>query len=582
MRFIPSLMTLSRGACVLALATLAACASHAPTRSDAVAPSSAQSLVQPVDSGHDLLAKLLAAQFALQNDDLATAAAGFADAADLSDDPALAEEATQLALAHKDWALARRALARWQVLAPQAPGIAQSKAWIALGEGRTNDAIAELQALLASGDDKAWRLIAQTLLNAPDKLGAAVVLARLAPADHVGTKESNAVAVSQLAFKLGDKSYARRLADAAVARFHGEDAYAWSGSLAAASDDLPRARTIFAQAIARFPASKRLRSGYAAVLGKAEDARGAALILAGGPQDQTTFAARAAYAARADDKALLGAIYREVLADKGERDGTRLLLLGQLAELIEKRAAAIDWYRAISERDDNYFEAQQRLAIVLDQSDRLDEALKVLQRLATSVNGEPDQQREVWLLQADLLGKRGRTADALAVYTQALAALPDDPRVRYARALFSIEQGEVAAGERDLRAIVKQQPDNAEALNALGYTISDHSKDDASRQREAFELIKRALELKPEEPAIIDSMGWVRFRLGDLDAALSELRRAYKKQPDADIAAHLGEVLWAKGEHAEARRVWDEARKKDARNNTRSKVLVETIERLTR
>lgn len=578
MRFIPSLMTLSRGACVLALSILAACASHAPTRSDAVAPASTQSLMQPVDSGHDLLAKLLAAQFALQNDDLATAAAGFADAATLSDDPALAEEATQLALAHKDWALARRALARWQVLAPQAPGIAQSRAWIALGEGRTNDAIAELQALLASGDDKAWRLIAQTLLNAPDKLAAAVVLARLAPADHVGSKESNAVAVSQLAFKLGDKSYARRLADAAVARFHGEDAYAWSGSLAAASDDLPRARTVFAEAIARFPASKRLRSGYAAVLGKAEDARGAALILAGGPQDQTTFAARAAYAARADDKTLLGALYREVLADKGARDGARLLLLGQLAELMEKRPAAIDWYRAISERDDHYFEAQQRLAIVLEQSDRLDEALKVLQRLATTVNGEPEQQREVWLLQADLLGKRDRTADALAVYTQALAALPDDARVRYARALFSIEHGEVAAGERDLRAIVQQHPDNAEALNALGYTISDHSKDDASRQREAFELIKRALELKPEEPAIIDSMGWVRYRLGDLDAALGELRRAYKKQPDADIAAHLGEVLWMKGEHAEARRIWDEARKK----NAKSKVLVETIERLTR
>ncbi|WP_291224843.1 tetratricopeptide repeat protein [Dokdonella sp.] len=571
-------MTLSRGACVLALSTLAACASHAPTRSDAVAPASTQSLMQPVDSGHDLLAKLLAAQFALQNDDLATAAAGFADAATLSDDPALAEEATQLALAHKDWALARHALARWQVLAPQAPGIAQSKAWIALGEGRTNDAVGDLQALLASGDDKAWRLIAQTLLNAPDKLAAAVVLARLAPADHVGSKESNAVAVSQLAFKLGDKSYARRLADAAVDRFHGEDAYAWSGSLAAASDDLPRARTVFAQAIARFPASKRLRSGYAAVLGKAEDARGAALILAGGPQDQTTFAARAAYAARADDKTLLGALYREVLADKGARDGARLLLLGQLAELMEKRPAAIDWYRAISERDDHYFEAQQRLAIVLEQSDRLDEALKVLQRLATTVNGEPEQQREVWLLQADLLGKRDRTADALAVYTQALAALPDDARVRYARALFSIEHGEVAAGERDLRAIVQQHPDNAEALNALGYTISDHSKDDASRQREAFELIKRALELKPEEPAIIDSMGWVRYRLGDLDAALGELRRAYKKQPDADIAAHLGEVLWMKGEHAEARRIWDEARKK----NAKSKVLVETIERLTR
>lgn len=526
----------------------------------------------------DLLTRLFAAQFALQNDDLAAAARGFVDAAALSDDPAVAEEATQLALSQKDWPLARRGLARWQALAPKAPGIEQAQAWIALGEGNSKDAFAYLQSLAARGDEQGWRLVAQTLLNAPDKVGAAVLLARLAPADGIAAKESNAVAVSQLAFKLGDKSLARRLADNAVARFHGEESYAWSAHLAAVSGDASRAKTIFAEALVRHPKSKRLRAGYATLLGQAGDNIAAANVLAVGAQDQTTYAARAAYAARADDRKLLAALYHEVESDKSERDGARLFLLGQLAELVDKRAAAIDWYRAVSDEDDHYFEAQMRMAVALDQSDRTNESLDVLHRLATLVNGDAEQQRDVWLLEADILGKRGRKADALKVYALALSALSDDERVLYARALFVIEQGDVDAGETDLRHIIERQPENAEALNALGYTISDHAKGDVARQREALALIQRALKIKPDEPAIIDSMGWVQYRLGDLEASLKDLRRAYAKQSDPDIAAHLGEVLWVKGEHAEAQRIWEEARKKDAKN----KSLLETIERLTR
>lgn len=564
-----------RGLVLVAALLLGACAT-APVQQGAAFGAQAGVEVHPVDREHDVLAKLLAAQFALQNDDVATAAQGFADAALQADDPAIAEEATQLALAHKDWDLVRHALARWQALAPSAPGISQAQAWLALGQGKPGDALPHLEALVARGDDQGWRLVAQTLLNAPDKVAAAVLLTRLSPATHVG-KESHAVAVSQLAFKLGDKSYARRLADAAVARFHGEEAYAWSAHLAASDGDDKRARALFVEAIARHPDSKRLRSGYAAVLAKEGDNVAAAQALAGGKQDLITWRARAAYASRADDKKLLAALYREVEADKGERDGERILLLGQLAELVGQRANAITWYRKIDESDDRYLEAQMRLAIVLDQSDRNKDALAVLERLVSFSNARPDQQRDVYLLQADILGKRGRKDAALAVYARALAALPDDARVLYARALFQVEQGNLAAGEKDLRDIIRREPDNAEAINALGYSISDHAKGDQARQREALALIKRALELKPDEPAIIDSMGWVQYRLGDLDAALKDLRRAYAKQADPDIAAHLGEVLWVKGEHAQARRIWDEARKKDSK----SKVLKETIERLT-
>lgn len=521
--------------------------------------------------------KLLVAQFALQGNDLAAAAHGFVEASALSVDPALAEQATRLALSQKDWPLATQALSRWRQLVPNDPGILQAQAWIALGEKRVDDARSVLAAIAARADDGAWRLIAQVLLNADDKAAAAGLLTSLIAPEPREASEANRVALSQLAFKLGDKALARRLADAAVARFHGVDAYMWSARLALDRGDKSAARAIYVEAIAREPANPRLRGGYATLLADAGDNAAAARTLAQGPQDDVTYGARAAYAARADDKALLAALYREVEADKSPREGKRLYLLGQVAELVDRREAALAWYREVPEDDEHAFEAQMRVALVLDQLDRTPEALDHLHRLAGIAAGDIEQQRNVWLLEADLLARRQRAADALAVYDKALANLPDDARLLYARALLAVDRGDVAGGERDLRRVIELKPDDAEALNALGYTLADHGKGDDARQREALELIQRALKLKPDEAAIIDSMGWVRYRLGDLDASLENLRRAYAKQPDPDIAAHLGEVLWASGERDEARRVWDEGRKKDARN----KALIETIRRLT-
>jgi tetratricopeptide (TPR) repeat protein len=564
-----------RGVFAMAAALLLeACASQAPRHPAEVV---AAPIVRPVAPERDLMLKLLTAQFALQGNDLAGAARGFADASVLSSDPVLAEEATRLALSQKDWPLATRALSRWQQLAPNDPGILQARAWIALGEKRLDDAKAVLAQIASRGDDQAWRLIAQLLLNADDKVAAARLLAGLIEPEPRMASESNRVALSQLAFKLGDKALARSIADATVAHFHAADAYMWSARLALDRGDKAAARAMYVEAIARDPANPRLRSGYATLLGDAGENAEAARVLAQGPQDDVTYGARAAYAARADDKALLAALYREIQADKSPREGNRLYLLGQVAELVDKREAALAWYREVPEDDEHAFDAQMRIALVLDQLDRTREALDHLHRLAGIAAGDTEQQRNVWLLEADLLTRRQRTVDALAVYDRALTNLPDDARLLYARALFSVDHGDAGGGERDLRRVLELKPDDAEALNALGYTLADRSQGNDARQHEALELIQRALKLKPDEAAIIDSMGWVRYRLGDLDASLENLRKAYAKQPDPDIAAHLGEVLWARGQRDEARRVWEEGRKKDARN----KALVETIRRLT-
>ncbi|MEO6689207.1 MAG: tetratricopeptide repeat protein [Dokdonella sp.] len=553
---------------------LSACSNVKP---DSPARVATKAAVTPVAVEADLPLKLISAQFALQNSDLAGSAKGYTEAAELSPDSVISEDAARLALSVKDWSLARRALQRWQQLAPKDPGVIQTRAWIALGEQRVDDAYADLDALAVNGGDQAWRLIAQVLLSVEDKVTAAHLLERLATTEHLAAKETNWVAVSQLAFKLDDKALAQRLADAAVVRFHGEDAYAWNARLALDRGDKAAARTIYAEAMRGNRDSLRLRGGYAALLADSGDNAGAARALANGPQDDVSYAARAAYAARADDKPALQVLYRELNADKSAHSGKRLYLLGQVAEMVEKRDEALAWYRTISDEDEHWFDAQLREAVVLDQLGRTQPALDFLHQLQSQATEDSDQLGSAYLLEADFLRKT-RPREALVVYTRALASLPDDPRLLYARALLAVDEGDLATGEHDLRRVIELKPDDAEAMNALGYTLADRAdRADSARHTEALALIQRALKLKPEEPAIIDSMGWLRYRMGDLDASLESLRRAFAKQPDADIAAHLGEVLWVKGDHDEARRIWDQGRKKDAGNKT----LLEAIKRLT-
>ncbi len=528
--------------------------------------------VQPVAIDQDLPLMLIGAELALQQGDLATAAKRHGAAALLSPDPQVAEKATRLALAVRDWPLARSSLARWRELAPASAGIGQSQAWIALAEGDAERAFVELDALARRTTDNGWRPIAQVLIGTQDKALALRLLERIATPERLGARDAHWIAMSQLALKLGDKGQAARLADAAVTRFKSADAYAWSAQLALDRGDRKLARTRYAAALARDPSSLRLRSGYAALLGDIGDNAGAARALAGGKQSDVTFGARAAYAARAKDDALLTALYREIKADPGARSGRRLVLLGQLAEILERPDEALDWYREVPAADEHWFDAGLRIIVLNDKKGDAAAARARLVEMRTVSGADPEQAGELFLLEAELLVQKTLRHEAMAVYSHGLEQLPDDPRLLYARAMLAIELDDLAAAERDLDRMIDADPDNAEALNALGYTLADRT----SRTDEALALITKALALKPDEPAIIDSYGWVQYRLGHVEEAIKHLRSAYAKSPDTEIAAHLGEALWVHGERDEARKVWAEGREKDPEN----KVLVETIKRL--
>ncbi|HSC83537.1 MAG TPA: tetratricopeptide repeat protein, partial [Pseudomonas sp.] len=186
---------------------------------------------------------------------------------------------------------------------------------------------------------------------------------------------------------------------------------------------------------------------------------------------------------------------------------------------------------------------------------------------------QPDYAIQLYLLESEALAKRQRVEQSWQVIEQGLQQFPNDTNLLYTRAMLAEKRGDLPGLERDLRNIIKREPDNATALNALGYTLADRT----TRYEEARSLIEKAHQLNPDDPATLDSLGWVNYRLGNLEQAERFLRQALEKFPDHEVAAHLGEVLWAQGKQREARKVWGSAL--DAQPD--SPILRDTMLRLT-
>lgn len=560
----------------IALAGMALVAGCASVPANRPAGASSQPLarmqIAAVAADRDVLAFALAGQFALEQGDAIAAAKAFAKAAAVSDDAQIAAQATRVALAAKQWELAQAGVLRWQQLHADDPGLWQARAVLALHDGNADAAFADLQRLAQQPHGQGWRAVGQTLLAAPDPAQAAALLRRLVRPVDLGTEAKTWVALSELAEHLGARDLSQSLAQDAVKRFGSADTYVRAAQLKLAAGDKAAARALFVEAIKRSGNDRHLLLAYASMLGELGDNAQAAHVLAQGTQDDYSYAARAAFAARANDKALYETLYREAQTGKRPLSGMRMNLLGQLAELLDRKSAALAWYEQVPGDDEHWPQAQLRSAFLLDEVGQTARALDRLHQLQARSGDDDKQLGDAFLLEAEILAKRQRSAEAIAVYARGLQALPDDTRLLYARALLNDELDRVDAAVNDFRRLLALQPDNAEALNALGYTLADRTKE----QAEALTLIEKALILKPGEPAIIDSLGWVQYRLGHLEQAVKQLRTAYAKQPDAEIAAHLGEVLWVSGNKDEARKIWAQGKLKDAKN----KVLLETMKRL--
>ena len=250
-----------------------------------------------------------------------------------------------------------------------------------------------------------------------------------------------------------------------------------------------------------------------------------------------------------------------------DQDGARYIL-GQIAEEKKEWGQAIRWYSDIQDGE-QLVPARLRTANAIAKQGKLDEARDFLHKAADE---NPGQEVQFTVAEAQLLREANRNGEAFDLLDKALKAEPDQPELLYDYALTAEKLERYDVLEANLKKLIEVRPEHAHAYNALGYSFAERNM----RLPEARDLIEKALQLAPDDYFIIDSLGGVQYREGNLTGAIETLRRAYNGRPDAEIGAHLGEVLWVSGDRNEANRVWNESLKTAPDNET----LLKTIKRL--
>jgi tetratricopeptide (TPR) repeat protein len=344
---------------------------------------------------------------------------------------------------------------------------------------------------------------------------------------------------SRLLWETGrpDAAYeqARRAADLSGTR---ED-LTWAAQLASSIEDYPAALELYGMAREVAPDEWTLGLAQAQLLRNMDRLDEALEVIAVLPENPDVLYSRASYLYEAGDREAALVAWQQ-LADWApvEDVDQHAFMVAWLAEFMGLSAEAADWYAQVREGP-QADRAMIRRAVLLAQEDQLDEARSLL--VLARDTEQPEQRERAYLVEAELLTEAGYADEAMELLTQALRETPNSVGLLYARAISAVEADDLELAEQDLRRIIRIDGENAMALNALGYTLTDLT----SRHNEAYRLIRRALELAPEEPAILDSMGWVYFRLGRPEAALPYLERALAGDDNPEIAAHLAEVLWA-------------------------------------
>jgi len=513
----------------------------------------------------------LAGEFALQAGKLSEAAHWYLQAAQQHPhDLALAERATRLAMMNGDDERAAQALALWATLTPQAPVVRSIRAWLALRQGDGALAQSELLAVLRANNGQDWaHALAALSATGRDEQAASEVLTALVHADVIPHNLEAWQAFSQLAVRMQQPELMWQLVSQMQQRF----------------PDEPRVQLLYASQLhqegqrtealellehihAHSLQDESLRYALAFTYDSLNETQAAVHVLAQGPQDVRTWGLRASLLSRQHDQTGLLALYEEIANQDHISDPAQRLLLGQLAEQLELYVDALSWYRG--QQFEAWYERSRlhriRVYHAMGEKTRAFSELHAIQ--ANSAITEV-LRRDAWLLEAALHQRDGDGPAEIATLTRALAEWPDDTDVLYTRALAFERQDDIARAEADLRKILLTDPENANVLNALGYTLADRT----TRWQEALELIERARLAEPDSAAIIDSYGWVLYRLGQHERALVYLRQAWFLAKDAEIAAHVGEVLWVLERKEQAKEFFIQSQRLEPDNRALKRVL---------
>jgi len=545
------------------------------TGAPAAAPDAATGAALPnVNLSSDLLYKLTKAEMEFKSGQWQGPYVTMMVAAQQTRDPRLARRASEMALAAKQGGEALAAIRLWRELAPEATQFF-------LGFVVLTDRIEEAEPIFAQrlasappgSRGVALFQMQQILARANDKLYAYSMMSRLTE-PYLDMFEAHLVR-AQGALMIGERPRAIDEASKALQMKPASDLAALT--LAQVNGEPDAAGKVLAAFLDKNPNSIDVRSAYARLLVEQKQLTAGRdqflLLLKTQPDNAAALYALGIITLQLDDTKGAEDYFKRFLAvlDKSP-DDTRdpskaLMILSQIAETRNDTAGAIAWLDKVDNRDSpGYFDARLRRAQLIARNGDLDAARKALTEIEVD---DPASQGQVLLVDAQLLRDAGYTQSAFTVLGSAVTRFPDNPELLYDYALLAERLDHTDVMEASLRRVIALAPDNQHAYNALGYSFAERGV----RLPEAYALIEKALQMAPDDPFIMDSMGWVQFRMGDLPAAEESLRRAYTLRADPEIAVHLGEVLWQKGEKTEAQKLWNEAKSKDPKNEALKNTL---------
>ncbi len=558
---------------------LAACAQTPPQQPAEAAPAKpaqqpksvvrAEPLPKQELTGQILYQTLLA-EIAGQRGNLGLSASAYLDLARTTRDPRFARRAAEVGLHGRDLEVALQAARLWVELDPESAQARQMMAGLLVSANRLEELQPHVAKLLAQeGDNIGDGLLRLNRLFAryPDKKAVMLAVDQLTM-PYAGLAEAH-FARAQAALNAGEWKRGVTEIDKALAlKPEWDNAVLLKAQLQRTESPEAALETLRSH-LARHPRSREVRLQYARNLvgarmypqARAEFQR----LLDDYPGNADVIYAVAVLSVQLSDWATAEENFRKLLGqDYAEIDTVRLYL-GQIAEERKQFDDALRWYAEVAPGE-QYLAAQLRIAQLLAKQGKLEAGRRHLQEARTADSAERIQ---LLLAESQLLRDAGRTTEAYELLAASLAAQPEQPELLYESALLAEKIGRHDVLEGNLRKLIRIKPEHAHAYNALGYSFADRNQ----RLAEAAELIEKALKLSPNDPFIIDSMGWVLFRKGDNAGALNQLQRAYAIRPDPEIAAHLGEVLWVLGRRDEARKTWQDAAKAHPGNEVLAEVM---------
>jgi tetratricopeptide (TPR) repeat protein len=521
----------------------------------------------------DIIFNVLMGEIALQRDDLELAYKHQLRSADLANDAVAAERAAKIALHKKDQVGALKAVKRWIELDPKSARAKQMVVMLYVRSGNAEAALRHLKLLVKLHEKDGQDGFVQAMVavaSGKDNDLALKLMQSLVQEYKSSANARYAVAlIAVMAKKLDVAESEVRQTLSIDPKM--EKAHVLLGRIYAERGDADGAMSAMGQALQLIPKSKSLHTAYARLLvdlNKPELAYQQFQQLQQlAPEDVDVQFSLGILALELKKYQQAKSHFSGLLKSQ-QRVEDASFYMGRVAEMEEKTDGALEWYGKV--RSGKYlFNARARMVGLIADKESLAKARAMLEGMRTRM---PERSIDIYILEGDILRKHSTHTKVVELFDAALKEHPDDIDLLYARALSASALGRVDILERDIGLILKQEPNHADALNALGYTLADQTE----RYKEAHDYIKKALALKPDSPAVLDSMGWVQYRLGNNKEALDYLRRAFKMVQDVEIAAHLGELLWVTGKKQEAQKIIQDALQKHPDNE----YLLKTVKRL--